>query len=207
MCDVFFLGTALSTDSQISPRIDPNEGSPSWKPTGTARTKDGNKGVENCRTCSCILDVEKSVGARNLGRRELEGAILMAGAVNAAMLSRVRDRNFGFWSVDPAGSPSSIELLKFRDSSAGVGASACPVVVASPDAVVDFAVVLVAQKNCRMHLKSLTCPPAGLARSTPIRVLTARSNSIKLVPGAGSHRPITSSPLPSPFPQPAQRPP
>jgi hypothetical protein len=70
-------------DSQISLRIDPNEGSPSWKPTGTVRMKDGNKGVENCRTWSCILVVEKRVGARSLGSEDPEEAILMTGAVNA----------------------------------------------------------------------------------------------------------------------------
>jgi hypothetical protein len=45
--------------------------------------KEGNKGAENCRTWSCILVVEKRVGARSLGSKEPEEAILMTGAVNA----------------------------------------------------------------------------------------------------------------------------
>ena len=93
MCDVFFLGTALRIDSQMSSRIDGIDGRPSWKPTGTARVRDGKSGSENWRTWSCILDVEKRVGERSLGRKELAEAILIAGAANAISKCGKSDEN------------------------------------------------------------------------------------------------------------------
>jgi hypothetical protein len=83
ICDVFFLGTALRIDSQISSRMDGNDGRLSWKPTGTARVRDGNRGSENCRTLSCILDAGKRVGNMSLGRKEPAEAILIVGVANA----------------------------------------------------------------------------------------------------------------------------
>ena len=83
MCDVFFLGTAFRIDSQMSSRMDGIDGRPSWKPTGTASVSDGKRGRESCRTWSCSLVDENSVVGRSLGRKELNEAILMAGAANA----------------------------------------------------------------------------------------------------------------------------
>jgi len=49
ICEVFFLGTAFRIDSQISSRIEGNEGRLSWKPTGTASVREGSNGSANCR--------------------------------------------------------------------------------------------------------------------------------------------------------------
>jgi len=88
ICDVFFFGTAFNIPSQIPSRIDGNDGSPSWKDTGTASAKDGRKGRDTWRYWTCgILYAESTAGERSRGRKEApEKAILTDGVANAIVV-------------------------------------------------------------------------------------------------------------------------
>jgi hypothetical protein len=84
ICDVFFLGTALRIPSQIPSRISGIDGR-SWKPAGMAAARDGKRGSDNWRE---NIVVENRAEGRSLGRKELEEAILIAGAAIAIVNRR-----------------------------------------------------------------------------------------------------------------------
>lgn len=68
MCEVFFLGTALSIDSQIPSRSDGSDGRFRCIEAGTANTIDGNAGRDSCRIkTEANLEDECSVGDDILG--------------------------------------------------------------------------------------------------------------------------------------------
>ena len=87
MCDVFFFGTALRTDSHISSSNEGIDGRLSWKEAGIARTNEGKRGRESCRVkAELSLGVgEAATGKIRDSRDEPAGSIRRDGAANAIL--------------------------------------------------------------------------------------------------------------------------
>jgi len=68
ICEVFFFGTALSTDSHIPSS---NPGTLSCMAEGIANAREGNSGCESCREYNVVyLEALAMVGVENRGRKE-----------------------------------------------------------------------------------------------------------------------------------------